>query len=114
MALGGPSKYTGRTIKAAHQHLNITESDWGVFCGHFVNCLKEAGVAQEDIDTIVGIVGGLHDDVVKPANQPPTLYEKYGGEGTVENITSKFVDIVKDDGQLGHHFKGVDDRGGFV
>jgi len=29
-----------------------------------VACLKDAGVTPDDIDSIVKVVGGLHDDVL--------------------------------------------------
>jgi len=64
MALGGPNEYDGRDMKDAHNDLGITEHHFNVVAGHLVDTLKWAGVCQEDIDAVVGLVGPLKNDVV--------------------------------------------------
>ncbi len=64
MALGGPNEYDGRNMKDAHNDLGITEHHFNVVAGHLVDTLKWAGVCQEDIDAVVGLVGPLKGDVV--------------------------------------------------
>ena len=37
---GGPCKYTGRTMKEAHQHLNITQAQWDAMVADFRTTLE--------------------------------------------------------------------------
>ena len=43
-ALGGPAIYQGLNMKAAHEGLNITESDWAVMERHAVAVLDKFGI----------------------------------------------------------------------
>jgi hemoglobin len=45
---GGPDKYAGRPLKAAHAHLGITDSDWEIALGELVRVLTEHGVQQAE------------------------------------------------------------------
>lgn len=64
MALGGPNEYNGRNMKDAHNDLGITETHFDKVAGHLVDALKWAGVGQEDIDAVVGLVAPLKNDIV--------------------------------------------------
>lgn len=64
MALGGPIQYTGRTMKKAHEGMKITAKHFDLVAGHLVGALKHAGVAQDDINQVVGAVAPLKGDVV--------------------------------------------------
>lgn len=64
MALGGPNQYTGRTMKKAHDGMKITAKHFDLVAGHLVGALKHAGVAQEDINQVVGAVAPLKSEVV--------------------------------------------------
>lgn len=65
MALGGPKEYAGQAMKAAHTGRGIREQHFNSVAGHLSGALKWAGVGDEDVDTIIGVVAGLKDDVVE-------------------------------------------------
>lgn len=43
-ALGGPTPYAGRDMVAAHDHLDITPSDWAVFLHHLDRSFEALGI----------------------------------------------------------------------
>lgn len=50
MAYGGPSNYSGKSMKAAHTGLKITSDQYNAFVGQvIVPALSEVGVSQDDI-----------------------------------------------------------------
>src|SRR4030066_330600 len=46
-ASGGPEKYTGRSMKESHQHLNITEKEWQGMRGDFKKGVDKFKVPRE-------------------------------------------------------------------
>jgi len=64
MALGGPNHYTGRSMKAAHDSMQINENHFNLVAGHLVETLKSFNISQADIDQVVAKVGPLKDDIV--------------------------------------------------
>lgn len=64
-ALGGPKQYDGKSMFEAHKHLAITGEQFDSVAGHLVATLRELGVGQADIDTVVGVVAPLKDDIVQ-------------------------------------------------
>ena len=64
MALGGPNEYKGRSMSDAHKGMGITEHHFGLVAGHLVATLEGAGVGQDEINAVVGLVGPLKDDIV--------------------------------------------------
>ncbi|MEC9283729.1 MAG: group 1 truncated hemoglobin [Bdellovibrionota bacterium] len=64
LALGGPNKYEGKDLKTAHGHLKISGEHFSIVAGYLEEVLDEAGVDEQDIDAIMGVVGSTKDDVV--------------------------------------------------
>ncbi|MCH8967346.1 MAG: group 1 truncated hemoglobin [Planctomycetes bacterium] len=64
MALGGPNKYSGRSMKIAHEDFRITSDHFDRVAGHLADALAWAGVGQEQIGEVLAIVGPLKGDVV--------------------------------------------------
>ncbi len=62
--LGGPATYTGRSLEAAHRSLSVTAEAFAEVARLLGEALEEAGVEQEDIDTILGVVGSHAEAVV--------------------------------------------------
>ncbi|MGH2436351.1 MAG: group I truncated hemoglobin [bacterium] len=62
---GGPCKYTGRTMKASHDHLNITESEWQAMVVDFRATLDKFKVPQKEQQELITIVGTTKGDIVK-------------------------------------------------
>lgn len=63
---GGPCKYTGRTMKAAHEHLNITEQQWQAMVADFRVTLDKFKVPQKEQQELITIVGSTKADIVTP------------------------------------------------
>ena len=63
-ALGGPKEYTGLDMKAAHQGMNISLEDFNGVAGHLKKTLEELNVEAQDIDTIIGVVAPLSEQIV--------------------------------------------------
>ena len=66
-ATGGPCIYIGRSMKASHEGLGITESDWQVSVGHLVAALDKFKVPQKEMDELLAAVSSLKPDIVAPA-----------------------------------------------
>ena len=64
MAFGGPNNYTGKDMREAHKHMNLTEEHFGAVAEALVGTLEELNVPQEHIDSIVGIAVSVKADVL--------------------------------------------------
>lgn len=62
---GGPLKYTGRDMKAAHQGMMITGGEFDAAAGHLIAALKKFNVPQAEIDELIGIVATTKKDIVE-------------------------------------------------
>ncbi|MCC6465132.1 MAG: PAS domain-containing protein, partial [Planctomycetes bacterium] len=69
-ALGGPKEYAGRDMRSAHFGMGITDADFDATAENLVNTLKEMGVGQGDIETIVGTIAPLRAQVVEGNGRP--------------------------------------------
>jgi hemoglobin len=63
-ATGGPQQYTGRTMKAAHAHLGITEKEWDEMVKVFVGVLDKYKVPKAEQQELLQIVGTTKGDIV--------------------------------------------------
>jgi len=63
-ALGGPERYRGPDIVAAHGGLGITDAHFDLAAAHLYATLDGLGVPRHLSDHIVGIVAGLRSAVV--------------------------------------------------
>ncbi len=61
---GGPEKYSGRSMKDAHAHLNITETEWAAMAKDFKTTLEKFKVPQKEQDELFAIVGTTKADIV--------------------------------------------------
>lgn len=64
MAFGGPNNYTGKDMREAHKHMNLTEDHFNAVAECLVGTLQELSVPQEYIDEIVTIAVSVKDDVL--------------------------------------------------
>ncbi len=62
---GGPLKYTGRDMKAAHAGMKITDAEFGALAGHLIATLKKFNVPQAEIDELVKAVASTQADIVE-------------------------------------------------
>ena len=71
MVLGGPSNYSGRSLKEAHRHLKITVEDFLTVAELLEEALEEAGMEDQDIEMVIGIVASTKDDIVFDPGDTP-------------------------------------------
>jgi hemoglobin len=64
-ATGGPCFYTGRTMKASHVGLGITESDWQVTVKHLVAAIDKFKVPEKEKNELLAIASSLKGDIVE-------------------------------------------------
>ncbi len=63
-AAGGPQKYTGKTMKDSHEHLDITEDEWQVFLKDFQDSLDKFQVPAAEQQELMAIVESTKSDIV--------------------------------------------------
>lgn len=63
---GGPCQYTGRSMKDAHAHLNITEKEWNAMVADFKVTLNKFKVPKSEQDELIAIVATTKADIVRP------------------------------------------------
>jgi hemoglobin len=61
---GGPCTYTGRSMKAAHAHLNINDEQWQAMVAEFRATLNKFNVPAKEQGELVAIVGSTKPDIV--------------------------------------------------
>lgn len=66
-ATGGPDRYVGRNMTAAHNGLGINDGDFDAVATTLVETLRAHGADANDIAEVVARVGGLRSDVVEVA-----------------------------------------------
>ena len=63
-AAGGPQKYTGRSMRESHQHLNITPKEWDAFMDDFQQTLDKFSVPAAEQAELKAIVKSTYGDIV--------------------------------------------------
>lgn len=61
---GGPCKYTGRSMKESHAHLNITGKEWDAMVADFRATLDQFKVPAAEQKELIGIVATTRPDIV--------------------------------------------------
>ena len=61
---GGPCKYTGRGMKEAHAHLNISEKEWQAMLADFRRVMNNYGVPAKEQRELGAIVESTKKDIV--------------------------------------------------
>jgi hemoglobin len=62
---GGPCKYTGRSMKDAHEHLDITQGQWDAMVADFRATLNQFKVPPREQQELITIVGSTKNDIVR-------------------------------------------------
>lgn len=63
-ATGGPQKYTGKTMRDSHLHLEITEQEWQAFLDDFRQTLAKFQVPKAEQAELFAIVDSTKKDIV--------------------------------------------------
>lgn len=61
---GGPVDYDGRDMRAAHDHLDVDEEDFDAVAEYLEDALRDNGVADENVETIMSEVAALKAPVL--------------------------------------------------
>lgn len=64
-SLGGPTIYTGRTMKVLHDGLGISGSDYAALVGHAAATLDELGVAARERDDLLAWIDSLKGEMIE-------------------------------------------------
>ena len=63
-ASGGPQKYSGRSMRDSHQHLNITPGEWDAMMDDFQQTLNKFEVPASEQAELKAIVQSTYGDIV--------------------------------------------------
>jgi hemoglobin len=63
-AAGGPCLYTGRSMKSAHEGLNITESDWSRAVAALTATFDKFKVGPRERQEVVAAIASMKSDIV--------------------------------------------------
>jgi hemoglobin len=66
-ALGAPHAYTGATMREAHRGRGIAQEHFDLAAGHLIAALGAAGVPDETISHITGLISPLAEQIVSRA-----------------------------------------------
>jgi hemoglobin len=64
-AAGGPAFYCGRDMKASHDGMHITASDWAVFMRHSRDTLDHFEVPERETHEVLAFFTSLEDEIVE-------------------------------------------------
>lgn len=63
-ASGGPCKYTGKDMKAAHKGMNISDADFNALVEDLVKSLDKNHVGETEKGQLLGALGPMKGDIV--------------------------------------------------
>jgi hemoglobin len=63
-ASGGPCKYTGRSVQAAHAGMKITDAEFGALVEDLVKSLDKFRVPAEEKKELLSALGGMKGEIV--------------------------------------------------
>jgi hemoglobin len=66
---GGPCKYAGLDMKAAHKHMGVTEGEFGALVEDLVGALDKFNVPETEKNELLKILGGTKDQIVEVKSQ---------------------------------------------
>jgi len=69
---GGPYKYVGRSMKEAHQHLNVTEREWQELISIVRESLDKYKVPRKEQDEVIAGLEKTKGEIVLPASAAAT------------------------------------------
>lgn len=64
-ASGGPCKYKGRTMKATHAGMGLTEADFNALVQDLVAALDFYKVGKTEKDELLGVLGSMKGEIVE-------------------------------------------------
>ena len=64
-ASGGPCTYTGRSMKATHEGMGVSSSDFDALVGDLVATLNKFKVPEREKNELLGALGPMKSDIVE-------------------------------------------------
>ncbi len=64
-ASGGPCKYTGRSMKEAHQGMGVSTADFNAPVEDLVGALDKFKVGEKEKNKLLGVLGPMKSDIVE-------------------------------------------------
>jgi hemoglobin len=64
-AAGGPCKYTGRSMREAHDGMRVTRGEFDALVQDLVATLNQFKVGKTEQDEILGVLGPLEPEIVE-------------------------------------------------
>jgi hemoglobin len=64
-ASGGPCKYKGKSMKAAHMGMGVSSADFGALVEDLVGALDKFEVKEADKNALLGVLGPMKSDIVE-------------------------------------------------
>lgn len=61
---GGPVQYSGDDMREAHDHLDIDETEFDAVASYLESALRDNGVGDDDIESIMSEVAALKDPIL--------------------------------------------------
>jgi truncated hemoglobin YjbI len=93
-ATGGPYPYTGRSMKAVHKGMGITDAQFDASVADLKEALEKNGAKPADVKAVLAAVEGTRKDIVEKKSDGPketTLWDRLGGEKNVNKVVADFV-----------------------
>ncbi len=64
VAFGAPIEWSGKDMRAAHSHMEITDVDFSTVASHLSDTLIELGLSETIVNEVMQIVSSTKDDVM--------------------------------------------------
>lgn len=98
---GGPCKYTGQNMKAAHTGMMITTVDFNALVEDLVGALDKFKVGEKEKGELLGVLGPMKGDIV---TGDATLYGRLGSKAAITAVVAEFVGRVGADTRINGFF----------
>lgn len=63
--IGGPEKYTGKDMRAAHSGMNIQDNEFVAVCDDVLAALDKHKIGQKEKDEVLAILYSMKGDIVR-------------------------------------------------
>lgn len=101
MATGGPEKYTGLDMKAAHKGMGVSEADFNALVEDLVKSLDKFKVLPKPKSQLLGALAAMKGDIVEGSTP---LYARLGGNAGISAVIDDFIGKVAADTRINSFF----------
>ncbi|GGD78057.1 hypothetical protein GCM10011514_47530 [Emticicia aquatilis] len=101
MATGGPEKYTGLDMKAAHKGMGVSEADFNALVEDLVKSLDKFKVLPKPKSQLLGALAAMKGDIVEGSTP---LYARLGMNAGITLVIDDFIGKVAADTRINSFF----------